>query len=96
MIQLILSIRDSKSEMFLSPFVVPTLGVAYRDIGVQLSKGGSEQNPLAMFPGDFAVWQLGTFDTDTGVVDSVGYPVRLVEVSSLIVPRDKEVGGLLD
>lgn len=85
-IQIVLSLRDTKAELFLQPFFVPTVGVAYRDIAREIARGG-DGNQLALFTKDFELWQLGTFDSDTGVLDSAGSPLKLCDVTALAVPE---------
>jgi len=92
MIQIVLSIRDTKAELFLAPFFVPTLGVAYRDIAAEIARGG-DQNQLSLFTKDFELWQLGTFDSETGVLDGNApggnqFPSKVCDVSALAVPRE--------
>lgn len=87
-VQLILSLRDVKAELFLRPFFVPTLGVAYRDIASEIARGGQD-NQLAMFTSDFELWHLGNVDMETGTIDAGSqFPVKVCQVSALAVPRD--------
>lgn len=78
--KLILALQDKKAEMFMQPFFVPTVGVAYRNLQDEMSRGGTD-NPLANHADDFDLWQLGTFDDETGIVDSE--PAFLCNVASL-------------
>ncbi|QXP08540.1 MAG: nonstructural protein [Arizlama microvirus] len=83
MIKLYMAIRDTKAEQFLPPFLVPTLGVAYRDVQDAVNRGQKE-NPLSSYPNDFELWQLGTFDDESGEIFSS--PQRLLNVASLLTP----------
>lgn len=75
---------DTKAEIFLQPFFVRTLGVAYRDLQSQLARPGDE-NTLRTYARDFELYQLGTFDTESGRMDTMGFPKMLLTVSSLVV-----------
>lgn len=81
--QLILGLFDSKAEMFLRPFFVTTLGVAFRDLSGEINRGGHD-NPLAMHTGDFVLYQLGTFDVEHGLIDSIGCPTVVCPLSALV------------
>lgn len=65
--RMLLVLRDSKSEQYLAPFIVPTLGVAYRNLADEVAKVGSD-NMLANHPEDFQLMRLGTYDEDTGQI----------------------------
>lgn len=83
--KLILALRDSKAEMFLQPFFVPTLGVAYRNLQDEIQRGGDD-NTLARHAEDYELWELGTFDDENGeVLQGDGWPKLLCEVSTLVV-----------
>lgn len=96
MTKYLLALRDKKAEMFMSPFLVPTLAVAYRDIASEVARGG-EGNQLALFSKDFDVYQLGNFDLESGELDTCGFPQRLCNVGALVAEPDRGVAlGTLD
>lgn len=82
MIRLMLSLRDSKAEVFLPPFFVPTVGVAYRQLQDELKRPDSE---LAKHAGDYSLYQVGTWDDETGEVVAYGSAgmAKLCEVAVL-------------
>lgn len=83
--RLVLSLRDTKAEVFLPPFYVPTVGVAYRQLQDELRRPESE---LAKHPDDYVVYEVGVWDDVTGSFESdvglLGPPNRPVSVRSLV------------
>lgn len=67
--KIIMCLRDTKSELFMQPFFVPTVGVAVRNLQDELSRGGDD-NQLAKHPGDYQLYSLGVWDDETGMIDS--------------------------
>ncbi|WNK13753.1 MAG: nonstructural protein [Microvirus sp.] len=81
MLRTLVCLFDSKAQMFLSPFVVPHLAVAFREIKTAAARKG-EGNGLADYPGDFQLYELGTFDDSSGDVEGL---LRLVcDVRSIV------------
>lgn len=61
------SIRDA-CVGFGNPFVQPNDDVALRTMRSLLVDPQSE---FSRSPKDYSIWRVGTFDTDTGIIDSV-------------------------
>lgn len=81
--KVVIAMYDTVAEIFTPPMFVPSVGVAYRDLQDVAARGG-EGNVLAAHGGDFQVFQLGTYDEQTGVFSPLPRPVLLVEVSALL------------
>lgn len=80
--KMIFSLFDKVSGGFMAPMFVANAAVVMRDIGDAVKKG---DNPLAVHPSDFQLFELGSFDDESG--EFVIIPARLVfEVSSLVTP----------
>lgn len=60
----IFSIKDAKAEGWLLPIVAPTIGVAIRLFQKATNKEGSDFN---LYPEDYDLWEVGTWDDDHGV-----------------------------
>lgn len=89
MIQLIVSLRDSKSEAFMTPFFVPTLGVGFRLLQDELRR--EQASVLALHTADFDLYQLGQFDNETGEIGvPTGFPVKICSVASLSIPAEPQ------
>jgi hypothetical protein len=85
MMKLICCLRDLRAEQFMQPFFVPTIGVASRNLEDEYDRGG-EGNMLKAHPGDFDLYQLGSFDDETGYLHPADGPIRILNVASLVVP----------
>lgn len=56
------SLRDSASDSFGAPFVVPSEGLAKR---VVVSMMGDRNSQVAQYPNDFMLFEIGAFETNT-------------------------------
>lgn len=81
------SLYDKVAQAYMQPFFVPALGIAFRNLSDEIVRGG-EGNMLASHPGDFVLYQLATFDDETGEFICEGFPLKVCEVSSLVVTKD--------
>ncbi|WNK14942.1 MAG: nonstructural protein [Microvirus sp.] len=61
----ILSVRDSKAEIFGRPFFTNTLGTAIRSFDDEVNRH-TEGNIMAEHPEDFSLWHLGSFEDNDG------------------------------
>lgn len=84
--KLVCALKDKTAEMFMAPVVVPTLAVMYRDLKDAVRPG--QDNPLSKYPMDYELYQLGSFDDETGYLDVFVTPLRL---ASCDVFRDAAV-----
>ncbi len=67
MIQNLYSIWDQKAETFMAPFCVPTKGLAIRAFEDAIN---SDSHHFGQHPADYTLFQTGTFETDTGFIES--------------------------
>jgi len=72
---------DSKALTYGMPFFTQNRGAAQRGISLQLRS--DSKSMLAQYPEDFALYDMGTYDDDTGVFNTHA-PVFVVGVSELI------------
>lgn len=79
----IVCLRDRIAGSYMQPFFVPSLGVASRNLGDEIRRGG-ENNVLATHPGDFELFELGVFDEETGRMTLHESPVFQLQVSALV------------
>lgn len=61
----IIGIFDRKSQSFVEMSATPALGVATRSFTEAVNK--PSESPVHKWPGDFELWHLGDWDTDTGM-----------------------------
>lgn len=74
MLMLTFSIYDIKSEVYSKPFYDTTIGAAIRNFN------DAAQDPQTTFnkhPEDFTLYQIGTFDDNTGNISALPEPVEL-------------------
>ena len=66
-IQTLYSVFDQKAETFMPPFCVPTKGLAIRAFEDCVN---SDTHHFGQHPSDYTLFQVESFDTDTGVMGS--------------------------
>lgn len=74
MISQIMSVRDSKTEVFSQPMFFVTKGVALRAFMDEVQRAGSD---VSKHPEDFSFWHLGSFDDTTGDFIPLAAPDRI-------------------
>lgn len=72
MIYVACSVRDLKAEVFARPFFVGRAGEAMRSFQDEVIQGDVSQSLIAKHPSDFELWELGTFDDETGIFTANG------------------------
>lgn len=70
----VFSVYDSKSETYGRPFCAKTKGEAIRDF---TDVANNKDNNIGKYPTDFALFHLGDFDDNSGVVTPLSVPVSL-------------------
>lgn len=80
------SIMDKKVGEYMPPFVVPNLTTALRGISQALSEP-TNKSPMALYPHDFALYEVGTFNSKLGRIESLANPAFVEEISNLIVKK---------
>lgn len=74
---------DSKSETYTSPTVNPARGQALRSFGDAVNSG---QGVLSQHPEDFTLFEIGDYDTSTGLITL--YEARVSVANGLDVKVD--------
>ena len=62
---IVVSIKDRAADAFGRPFYVPSVGVAIRSFQDEVNRA-SEDNQMYQHPDDFDLYDLGSFDDNTG------------------------------
>lgn len=65
---IMLAMKDTKVGIYLQPFAAVRVSSAVRDIG-DLVKDPQGSLPWQRHPEDFDLYQVGTFDDDTGEIE---------------------------
>lgn len=80
--RLLFTVRDVKAENFANPFVCESKGVAMRMFGDVVADA---KTMFSQHPEDFALYQLGEFDMETGVIKGLDTPLHICNATELIV-----------
>ena len=65
---IIVAVRDRQLNAYMRPFTAQTRGQAIRSFRDEVNRQGSELNT---HPEDYELYQLGTFDEETGVISDI-------------------------
>ena len=76
MLQVIVSVKDTAAQAFGRPIFVPAIPVAVRSFRDEVNRKDSTED-LARHPEDFELYELGSFDDATGIIELCS-PVRLI------------------
>lgn len=63
----IVAVRDIQIEEFMRPFTVPAIGGATRSFTDEVNRNAPD-NQMHQHPADYHLYEVGTFDTQTGEV----------------------------
>lgn len=88
--KVICAIRDAKAEVFGRPIFVNAIGEAIRLLSDEVNSKTSPDNVYANHPGDFALYELGTFDDNTGCINSLPIVKIIVQADQLVERKVKE------
>lgn len=80
MVLIVCAVRDSAVDAFMRPFFVPTTGFAVRSFQDEVK---NPESPMWKHPEDFVLFELGTFDEDTGRCENLPAPRQLVRAIDL-------------
>jgi len=72
--QQMFAIYDEKAECYKPPFYLPTVGLAIRSF---TDLCNTPETTINMYPSDFKLYKLGTFDDNTGLIDQL-IPAQLI------------------
>lgn len=71
------ALYDKAAETFLEPFFAQSDAAAERGLKYQLT---DQRSQLSMFPQDFVLYKLGTYDTDSALLTAYSENKRLREI----------------
>ncbi len=77
----IFAVFDAKAAAYGSPMFVPTRGLALRSFSDVVADKGSM---LAKHPGDYSLYQLGTYDPNSGKLVALSEPDFVVSASDMV------------
>lgn len=73
----VVAVFDSAAGMFNRPFFAPALGVALRSFTDEVNRQAPD-NQLNQHPEDFALYQLGWFDDNSGTFETLDLPTNVL------------------
>lgn len=76
----VVAVRDSAVDAFMRPFFVPSTAFAVRSLREEMKNA---ESPLAKTPQDFALFELGTFDEESGRMENLDSPRQVVRCQDL-------------
>lgn len=75
MVLIVCAVRDSALDAFMRPIFVPTTGMAVRSFSDEVKR---DESPMSSHPEDYALFELGTFDEESGRMVNLDSPRQLV------------------
>ena len=79
-------VRDIKADLFGQPFFNASVGMAQRSFSDSVNRP-DEKSLLFNHPEDFELYQLGSFDDQTGTFDLLDRPKQLLLGSNCVVTK---------
>lgn len=80
MLHKMFSIKDAAAEIYHPPFFKGTHGEAERDFKILVD---DKQSTLHKFPQQYDLYYLGTYDTNTGKMETLDTPQHVVKASDI-------------
>lgn len=78
-----LALYDRVGEVFHTPMFMQNLGVAFRGLKDEVARGG-EGNTLSSHTADFELYELGSYDQETGEFLPIAKPRLVCRLSELV------------
>jgi hypothetical protein len=75
--QIVVAIKDRAADSFGRPAFVPSVGVAIRSFSDEVNRSDTE-NQMYHHPDDFDLFELGSYDDSTGIVEMLEHPKLLI------------------
>lgn len=82
MIHIVVAVRDSAVDAYMPPFCVSHAGRAVRAFTDEVNRKDSE---LGKHPSDFALFEIGVFDDESGRLTPLDAPRQLSRASDVLV-----------
>lgn len=70
MVQIILSVKDTAAQAFGRPMFLPSSAVGVRSFRDEVNRSAVD-NEMFKHPEDFELYELGTYDDSTGIIEVV-------------------------
>jgi hypothetical protein len=76
MINIICSVKDRAADAYGRPLFVPSVGLAIRSFSDEINRS-ADDNQMFHHSDDFDLYELGTFDDSTGIIECHVTPKQL-------------------
>lgn len=73
--QVVVAVRDSAVDAYARPFFVPSTAVAVRSFRDEVNRA---ESPMHAHPGDYELFELGSFDEESGKFENLASVRSLV------------------
>ncbi|WNK13072.1 MAG: nonstructural protein [Microvirus sp.] len=83
MLMYIYTVRDAKGQLYGRPFYCHNIGHAIRGFSDQVNDPADGQNDLFKHTEDFELFELGTFDDNTALIETFPQPKPVCTGSSV-------------
>lgn len=75
-IHIVVAVHDTAMDAFMRPIYTPTIGAAIRSFSDEINRA-SEDNPMYKHAEDYNLFELGTYDDNSGKHQSLEQPKQL-------------------
>jgi len=73
-------IRDNKAEGYSTPFFAETTGLAMRILQQRIEN----DDPMSVYAADFALYETGTWDAQSGLTTGLSETLFVIELANLL------------
>ena len=78
------SVRDVKAEAYGAIICCPSVGLALRSFQEACQ---DPKSPMALYPSDFSLYELGSFDPDSGEIKGHKVPTYVASAAEMSVKK---------
>lgn len=86
--QKVFAVFDVKAAAYSNPVFLPTTGLASR---MFVEQSSDPKSPVAMYPGDYSLYELGTYDPCSGKLTALPEPVLVMSGAAALAKPVEEV-----
>lgn len=81
----VFAVRDSKADAFGELFACPSVGLAVRSFGEAVM---NPKTGLNRYPEDYSLWELGTYEQNSGQVEGLKLP-KLIKSAVEVIQENR-------
>lgn len=84
MLYRVFAVLDKKAMSYNRPFYLPSVGLAQRSFQDEVNRV-AEDNVMNRYPDDFSLYQLGTWDDESGRFEQFDVPMLVAHAHDVVV-----------